>query len=122
MMVVHSGLTAHLTRTTGGFFPSTGAVQEKSETNTRGNPTFSWSNVAGLGSIRCAIAAASADERRSESHTYAESTHKALLDGSYTAIAALDHRFLSGGIAYDILGVEHDSQGATTRLYMRQVL
>lgn len=121
MVLIHPELTANLTRTTGGFFPDTGAVQSKVETNTRGNPTFVWSNVSGLGTIRCAIAPASADERRSESHTYAESTHRALLDDSYTAIASLDHRFLSGGIAYDILGVEHGSQGALTRLILRQV-
>ena len=121
MTLVHAKLAEHLTRTTGGHFPATGAVQSKVETNTRGNPTFVWSNVDGLDAIRCAIAPASADERRSESHTYAESTHGALLDGSYTAIASLDHRFLSGGIAYDILGVEHGSQGALTRLILRQV-
>ena len=122
--IVHPKLTESLTRTTGGFFPSTGAVQEKVVTNTRGNPSEAWSNVDGLDAIRCTIAAArgpsSADERRSVSHTYAESTHEALLDGDYT-IAALDHRFLSGGIAYDILGVEKDSQGITTRLFMRLV-
>ena len=122
MTLVHAKLMANLTRTTGGHFPSTGAVQSKVVTNTRGNPSEAWSDVSGLESIRCAIAAASADERRSPSHTYAESTHTALLDGSYTTIAALDHRFLSGGIAYDILGVEQDSQGVITRLFLRQVL
>ncbi len=122
--IIHPKLTAHLTRTTDGFFPSTGAVQEKTVTNTRGNPSESWATVSGLGSIRCSIAAAlgpsSADERRQVSHTYAESTHRALLDGIYT-IAALDHRFLSGGVAYDILGVEQDSQSTTTRLFLRLV-
>ena len=126
MTLIHPKLTEHLTRTTGGFFPDTGAVQSKVVTNTRGNPSEAWSNVSGLGSIRCTIAAArgpsSADERRSVSHTYAESTHEALLAGSYTPIASLDHRLLSGGIAYDILGVEQDSQGITTRLFMRLVL
>ena len=125
MTLVHPKLTEHLTRTTGGHFPDTGAVQKKVVTNTRGNPSNAWSNVSGLASIRCTISAArgpsSADERRGVSYTYAESTHEALLDGDYT-IAALDHRFLSDGIAYDILGVEKDSQGITTRLHMRRVL
>lgn len=124
MTIIHPKLTERLTRTTDGFFPSTGAVQEKTETNDRGNPSQSWANVAGLDAIRCSIAPArgpsSADERRSESHTYAESTHEALLDGDYT-IASLDHRFLSEGIAYNILGVEKDSHAATTRLFLRLV-
>ena len=118
MTLVHAKLTENRTRTTGGFFPATGAVQSKAVTNTRGNPSKAWSNVSGLESIRCAIAAASADERRSESHTYAESTHKALLDGSYTTIVALDPRFLSGGIAYDLLGVAQDSPGLITSLVL----
>ena len=42
--------------------------------------------------------------------------------GSYTAIDPAVHRFLSGGVGHDILGVEHDSQGATTRLHLREVL
>ncbi len=122
--IVHPKLTAHLTRTTDGFFPSTGAVQEKTVTNTRGNPSEAWANVAGLDAIRCRIAVAlgpsSADERRQTSYTYAESTHRASLDGVYT-IAALDHRFLSGGVAYDILGVEQDGQTTYTRLALRLV-
>ena len=120
MVIVHPNLTANLTRTTGGFFPGTGAVQVKTITNTKGNPSESWANVDGLDSIRVAIAAASADEVRSPA--YAKRTHTALLDGDYTAIDPTVHRFLESGIGYDILGVEHDSQGITTRLHLREVL
>ena len=124
MTIVHPGLTAHLTRTTGGFFPSTGAVQVKTVTNTRGNPgSPSWADVDGLDSIRCAIAPAvgeKAGEQRDPA--YAERTHRALLDGDYTAIDPTVHRFLEGGVGYDILGVEHDSHGITTRLHLREVL
>ena len=123
MAIVHTGLTANLTRTTGGFFPSTGAVQVKSVTNTRGNPSDAWANVDGLDSIRCAIAPA-VGEKAGESRdpAYAERTHRALLDGEYTAIDPTVHRFLEGGTGYDILGVEHDSHGITTRLHLREVL
>jgi len=121
MTIVHPNLTTKLTRETGGFFPDTGAVQAKTITNNQGNPSASWSNVSGLDEIRCAIAAVNANEVRAETHAYSESTHKALLDGSYPTIDATAHRFLVGSIAYDILGVEHDSQGVTTRLMLRQV-
>ena len=125
MTIVHPGLTANLTRATGGFFPSTGAVQLKTITNTRGNPgSPSWADVDGLDSIRCAIAPsrfAVAGEVR-VMPAYAERTHFALLDGEYTAIDPAKHRFLESGIGYDILGAEHDSHGITTRLHLREGL
>jgi hypothetical protein len=119
MTLVHPGLTAALT--TSGHFGATGTVQFKTVTNTRGNPSESWANVAGLVDIPCAIAAATADEQRAMP-AYATRTHKALLDGDYTAIDPTVHRFVSGGVNYDILGAEHDSQSATTRLHLREVL
>jgi hypothetical protein len=118
MTIIHPGLTASLT--TSGHFPATGTVQVKTVTNTKGNPSESWANVSGLVDIPCAIAAAAADESRSPA--YATRTHTALLDDSYPAIDPTVHRFLSSGVGYDILGVEHDSQGATTRLHLREVL
>ncbi len=118
MPLVHPGLTAALT--TSGHFGATGTVQVKTVTNTRGNPSEAWANVAGLVDIPCAIAPAAADENRSPA--YAERTHTAKLDASYTAIDPSIHQFVSGGTDYDILGVEHDSQGITTRLHLREVL
>ena len=123
MTIVHPGLTANLTRTTGGFFPSTGAVQVKTVTNTRGNPSEAWADVDGLDSIRCAIAPAVGEvPGENRNPAYGERTHRALLDGEYTAINPSVHRFLESGIGYDILGVEHDSHGITTRLHLREVL
>ena len=124
MTIIHSGLTENLTRTTDGFFPGTGAVQLKTITNTRGNPgSPSWANVAGLDSIRCAIAPAIAEvPGENRDPAYGERTHRALLDGEYTAIDPSKHRFLESGIGYDILGVEHDSHGITPRLHLREVL
>lgn len=122
MALIHPDLTTALTAS--GHFPATGAVQVKTETNTKGNPSDSWANVGGLSSIRCLIAAAvrgGVEELRT-APAYAERTHRALLDGDYTTIDPSIHRFLSGGVGYDILGVEHDSQSATTRLHLREVL
>ena len=118
MPLIHADLAAALT--TSGHFGATGTVQVKTVTNTKGNPSDVWANVSGLVDIPCAIAAAAADENRSPA--YATRTHTALLDDSYTTIAPGVHRFLSGGVGYDVLGVEHDSQGITTRLHLREVL
>ena len=123
MTIIHPSLTANLTRTTGGFFPSTGAVQLGTEVNVRGNVSKTWADVDGLDSIRCAIAPAVGEvPGESRSPAYATRTHRALLDGEYTAIDPTVHRFLEGGVGYDILGVEHDSHGITTRLHLREVL
>ena len=123
MTIVHPGLTANLTRATGGFFPSTGAVQVKTITNTRGNPSEAWVDVDGLDSIRCAIAPAVAEvPGENRDPAYGERTHRALLDGEYAAIDPTVHRFLSGGVGYDIVGVERDSHDITTRLHLREVL
>ena len=118
MPLIHPSLTASLK--VSGHFPSTGTVQVKTVTNTKGNPSEAWADVSGLVDIPCAIAPASADENRSPA--YATRTHTALLAGNYTAIDPSVHRFLSGGVGYDILGVEHDSQSITTRLHLREVL
>ncbi len=122
MALIHPDLATALT--TSGHFPSTGAVQVKTVTNTKGNPSNAWASVVGLDSIRCVIAAAirgGVEEIRA-APAYATRTHRALLDGDYTTIDPAVHRFLSGGVGYDILGVEHDSQGITTRLHLREVL
>ena len=118
MALIHPDLATALTAS--GHIPSMGTVQLKTITNTKGNPSEAWADVSGLVDIPCAIAAAAADENRSPA--YATRTHTALLDDSYTAIDPTVHRFLSGGVGYDILGVEHDSQGITTRLHLREVL
>jgi hypothetical protein len=121
MTLIHPNLTAALT--TSGHFGATGTVQVGTETNPQGNPSFSWANVSELEDIPCAIAAAAADESRQPEFAYATRTHKALLDGDYPAIDPMTpHRFVSGGTNYDILGVEFDSQGVTTRLHLREVL
>ena len=120
--LIHPGLTTALTRS--GHLGATGTVQLKTVTNTLGNPSETWANVGGLVDIPCLVAAAvtaGADEQRAMP-AYATRTHRALLDGDYTTIDPADHRFVSGGVNYDILGVEHDSQSATTRLHLREVL
>lgn len=120
MTLIHPGLTAALIAS--GHFPATGTVQLKTETNTLGNPTFTWDDVAALTDIPCLLEAAAADQEREPEFAYATRTHKALLDDDYTAIDVTGHRFVSGGTNYDILGVQFDSQGATTTLHLREVL
>ncbi len=118
MPLIDSRLAGALTTST--HFPATGTVQLKTVTNTKGNPTNSWADVAGLVDIACAIAADTAGEVRLPA--FADRTHLALLAGDHRTIEPAIHRFVSGAVNYDILGVEHDSQAITTRLSLREVL
>ncbi len=118
MRLIDSRLTTALATST--HFPATGTVQLKTVKNTKGNPTNVWADVAGLVNIACLIAADTAGEVRLPA--FADRTHLALLAGDFTTIEPANHRFVSGGVNYDILGVEHDSQGITTRLSLREVL
>lgn len=121
MTLIHPDLATALT--TSGHFPDTGTVQLRTETNTKGNPSNAWADISGMVDIACLIAAPiSRGVAESRQPAYAERTHLALLAGSYTAIDPTIHRFVSGGVNYDILGAEHDSQGVTTRLHLREVL
>jgi hypothetical protein len=118
MGLIDSRLTTVLTSTT--HFPDTGTVQLKTVTNTKGNPTNTWADVAKLIDIACAIAADTAGEVRLPA--FADRTHLALLAGDHRTIEPAIHRFVSSGVNYDILGVEHDSQSITTKLSLREVL
>ncbi len=121
MALIDSRLVGALTTST--HFPDTGTVQLKTVTNTKGNPTNTWADVVGLTDIACLISApVSRGVIESRQPAYAERTHLALLAGDYTTIEPANHRFVSGGVDYNILGVEHDSQGVTTRLHLREVL
>lgn len=100
----------------------TGTVQVTTETRDAvGGVTDSWADLTDHVDISCAIAVMSGDERRSPEMTFADGTHTALLSGSFTSITT-KHRFVTGGNNYDILAVEHDSQGISTRLRLRLVV
>lgn len=106
------------------FYTSTVSIYPKVESqNETGEPTTTYPTPlsADYTAIPCAIAASDANERRTPTHTYAESTHTIALTDYYPLIQTV-HRAIDGaGISYDILGVEHDSQHAHTALMCRIV-
>lgn len=103
------------------FFNRTGTIQEFSETqSTTGQQKKTWANVPGMVNIKCRIAAAGGGERRFQNQAYSDSTHTALLSGSYAVTETM--RFIDDkGTIYDILLVEPDSEQITTRLTLRLV-
>lgn len=116
--IVHPRL---LDRLAPSYFPSRVTIQAKMPTRTgTGAEVPGWAAVAGLANIPASIAPRSAEERRASSLTVAEATHTCVLAGAFPTITP-QHRALGGGDAYEIVGVELDSQAVMTRLGLRAV-
>ncbi len=116
--LIHPSL---MTRLTPSFLPTSGTVQVGTEAqSSTGYPAMSWATLAGHAGIRCAVWPVDASERREAQRVYAEATHVALLDAVYASILP-KHRFLVGSTAYEIVGVDVDSQSVATRLHLRLV-
>ena len=118
MSLIHHDL---LTRLGAHFFPSLATIQVVTLTpDSFGEPLESWNPLAGHADIPCRIAPVNASERASPNMTVAETTHTAILAGHYPTLKPT-HQAVIDLTPYDIVGVEHDSQGITTRLRLRIV-
>lgn len=121
--IIHSRLLASLMP---GFYPSLCTIQQATETqDTYGQPILSWANVIGLVNLPCAIAQISTGsperaERRRADGIIEEATHHIAIAGYYATIAN-KMRAIMGGVAWDIMGVEHDSHAVMTRLRVGRV-
>lgn len=105
-----------------GFFPAKVTIQKDTGAarTATGGTTASWTNVADHVDIDGAIAPVAADERREPGTTFADVTHRILLEGHYPDITER-MRAVAGGITYQIMGVEHDQTQTLTALNTRIV-
>lgn len=126
------GSIAHpdlLTKLSATFYASTCTIQEATETpNDYNEPIASWSAVSGLANVACAIAPAvpfSVLGDRETSRPLAEVTtdqYWISFPAYYTQITTKMRVLASdGSTVYDILAVDHDSQGVMTRLSAKKV-
>lgn len=109
------------------FYPDTVTIQSATVARgAAGSEVKAWADVTGLVNIPCAIAPLSVTrdtstlEVRAALQTYGVITHHMALQGLYTGIDNT-MQAVSGGITYDITGVEHDSHSAMTRVWLREV-
>lgn len=110
-----------LTRLAPTFFASTATVQRATMTQSAtGAQVASWAALSGHEGLRCRIAPAKADERRSQSQVYAEYSHTVVLAGYYPTVTELD-RVVVDGSTYEVVGVQVDGNDAVTRLLVRVV-
>lgn len=117
--LIHPSLLTQLTN----FYPSTCTIQESTETNTKGQRSLAWANVAGQVNIPCRVAPATSDRSREmklPDMTYAIWSHTIALRGRYVGII-MKMRAVESGVDWDILAVDYDDQEESTYLRVRVV-
>jgi head-tail adaptor len=100
----------------GKFYPSACTIQVSTATqDAAGQPVLTWSTLAGHSALDCRVAPAMAEERKRDDLVLDRTTHTIALAGYYATITPA-MRAIVGTSTYDILGVEYDGNGMTTRL------
>lgn len=88
-----------------------------------GQETETWANVPGLVDLPCTVAPVQRmtfnQEQRLAYATITDATHRILIVGDYGAQITTRMQLVIASQAYDILSVDVDSRGITTRLYTR---
>ena len=117
--LVHPHMLARLQP---NFYPSVCTFFAPNATiNSFGEEVYAPTPVAGLEEIACRFAPKSSRETRAPQQTFTEATHHIALNGHYpTVTPAL---FVEvDGVMYSQEGEpEHDGNGKTTRVYVREV-
>lgn len=109
------------------LFLQKATVQEPDDTRAAdGEKAPNWFDVVGLVDLPCALANVSGrgiqaiQRRRGDSHSTRSESYRLMFPERYTQITKL-MRIVSDGVAYEIVGVDHGSQGSVTRLRLEIV-
>jgi len=98
------------------FYPSTVTIQEYTEAqDSYGEPVKTWANKMGYVNLRCRLAPSGGQEVKLPNQTYVVTTHMIAIADYYPGIDETD-RAVIGTQTFDILLVENDGQGESTRL------
>lgn len=111
-----------LPQITPSFFPSNVGVQASVETlDSAGQPIAVWSTVRGLGFLPCRVSpVAGIQERYLAERIGTEADTVILIVGRYADVITTTSGVTVDGIAYDVVAVDEDSLGATTRVIARR--
>jgi len=98
------------------FYPVTVTIQEVTEgQGTMGEITSVWANKVGYVDLGCRLSPSGGKEVKKPDQTYVVATHIISIAGYYPGIDEKD-RAVIGLQTFDILLVENDGQGDSTRL------
>ena len=90
------------TALTTNFHPSLCTIQAYVDgVDAYGQPTQTWSNLAGHVDLPCSIALSSGLEVKGKENEYGITTHRIALNGVYATITRL-HRAIVDGVTYEI--------------------
>lgn len=97
-----------------GFYPSVATIESAGQAaDSYGDPVATWTTFASP--IPCVVAARSVDQRLSSDSVHVVHSTYIALQGHYPLVTDA-MRVTVDGAVWNILGVEHDSHGKTTRL------
>jgi hypothetical protein len=103
------------------FYPASCAIQVGTPTvDSAGGTTYTWANLAAHTAIPCHVAPAGGGEVKGPGYTTVNYSHTIALAGGYSLITA-NMRAVVGSATYDVIAVENDSLGTTTRLRVQLV-
>jgi len=103
------------------FYPSTVTIQEATEPrDTYGGYSQVWANKVGYVDLDCRLSPAGGKEVKKPDQTYVVATHIISIAGYYPGIHEKDRAIIAAQ-PFDILLVENDGQGDTTRLLVEIV-
>ena len=102
------------------FYPSACTIQQSTETNTLGEVSLAWANLAGHVNIPCQVGRAGGAETKRTNQTYDTATHTIGLAGHYPTITP-KMRAVVSAVNYDVLAIRTDGYGETTWLEVQVV-
>lgn len=115
-------ISSRMFRMLGKFYPDTCTIRESVEPqDSTGHPVPSWSDLADHKDLACRVSPIGGTERKTATQVYSIATHVIELTEAYPSIVT-KMRAVVRGWTYDILLVERDGQGASSRLVTQVVV
>jgi hypothetical protein len=115
--LIHPSMMARLHE----FYPTTVTIQEPTEVQgPYGDIDLVWANKIGYVDLDCRLSPAGGKELKRPDQTYVVASHIISIAGYYPGIDEIDRAVIAAQ-NYDILMVESDGQGDSTRLAVEVV-
>ncbi len=105
------------------LYPDTCTIQEVAETqSTTGHPEKAWSNLGDHVALPCRLSPIGGTERKTATQVYSIASHAIELTKPYPDIVPKMRVIVEGEMLFDILLVERDGQGVSSRLVVQAIV
>ena len=107
----------------GKFYPDLCTIQESTEVpDSTGHPVASWSDLADHVDIPCRLSPIGGAERKTATQVYSIATHAIELTEPYPSIVTNMRAVVNEEMFFDVLLVERDGQGKSSRLVVEVII